>query len=82
MADDPMNGVVDHAGRVFNGYLGGIDSGLGVPSVHEGFYVADGSIIPSAIAVNPLLTISALAERIAEGIALDPVHGDLFRPVA
>ena len=82
MADDPMSGVVDHAGRVFNGYLGGTDSGLGVPSVHEGFYVADGSIIPSAIAVNPLLTISALAERIAEGIALDPVHGDLFRPVA
>jgi cholesterol oxidase len=43
-------GVVDPYGQVW-----------GYPNL----YVADGSIIPTALSVNPSLTISALAERIA-----------------
>lgn len=48
MADDAAEGVVDDAGRV-HGY--------------EGLYVLDGSIVPTALGVNPSKTIAALAER-------------------
>ncbi|HEX6419152.1 MAG TPA: GMC family oxidoreductase N-terminal domain-containing protein [Acidimicrobiales bacterium] len=54
MADDGAHGVVDHRGRVF--------TGTG-DEVHDGLLVADGAIVPRPLAVNPLLTISALAER-------------------
>jgi cholesterol oxidase len=48
MSDDPATGVVDEWGRV-HGY--------------DGLYVLDGSIVPTAIGVNPSKTIAALAER-------------------
>jgi cholesterol oxidase len=51
MSDDPAAGVVDDRGKV-HGY--------------EGLYVLDGSIVPSALGVNPSKTIAALAERGAE----------------
>jgi cholesterol oxidase len=55
MADHAGAGVVDHQGRVFSGRDG--------DAVHEGLFVADGSVVPVPLAANPLLTISALAER-------------------
>ncbi|HTV53718.1 MAG TPA: GMC oxidoreductase [Terriglobia bacterium] len=50
MGDQPDSSVVRHQGELW-----------GCPNL----YVADGSAIPSALSVNPSLTISALAERVA-----------------
>jgi choline dehydrogenase-like flavoprotein len=50
MGASPAAGPVDSRGRVFG---------------YEGLYVADGSIVPSALGVNPQITIMALATRIA-----------------
>jgi cholesterol oxidase len=48
MGDTPINGVVNHAGEVFN---------------YKNLYVIDGAIVPEALGVNPSRTIGALAER-------------------
>ena len=56
MGDDHLQGAVDEFGRVFSS-----DGTL-----HKGLFVADGSLVPSALGVNPFLTISALSERIAD----------------
>jgi cholesterol oxidase len=56
MAKDATQGVADEFGRVFG---------------YDGLYVADASLIPSALGVNPSLTISAVALRIAHQIIED-----------
>jgi cholesterol oxidase len=56
MADDPALGVVNDIGQVYC-------AGLGKHGVHKNLQVLDGSIIPGALGINPLLTITALAER-------------------
>ena len=58
MGRDRSDGVVDHKCRVFNGA-----AGAGETAVHEGLYVIDGAVVPRSLGVNPLLTITALAER-------------------
>jgi cholesterol oxidase len=63
MADTAERGVVDHKGRVFAGPSG--------DAVHDGLYVCDGAVIPRSVGVNPLLTISALAERCSALLARD-----------
>src|SRR6266566_3635314 len=65
MGEDGSHGVVDHFGRVFRD---------DTQAVHDGLYVADGSIIRSALEVNPFLTISALTERIVENIVALLTH--------
>jgi len=55
MADDARTGVVDHRGRVYSGGKG--------TQVHEDLFVLDGAIVPTSLGANPLLTITALAER-------------------
>ena len=56
MGENYERGAVDESGRVF----------AGDGRVHDGLFVADGAVIPTSIGVNPFLTISALAEHIAE----------------
>lgn len=63
MAKSAEHGVVDHKGRVFAGAAG--------DAVHAGLYVMDGAVVPMPIGVNPLLTISALAERAVALLARD-----------
>jgi len=59
MADDSDRGVVDDRGRIYDGQGG----------VHPGLFVADAAVLPECLGRNPLLTISALAERIAHHLA-------------
>jgi cholesterol oxidase len=75
MGASAARGVVNHRGQLFDATAGD-ESAV----VHGGLYVADASIIPTALGNNPLLTITALAERIADLIVSDPSHTSLFRP--
>ena len=58
MAEDSAHGVVDDAGRVFDGRDG----------VYPGLYISDASICDASLGANPSLTIAALAERAADQI--------------
>lgn len=54
MATSQKRGVVDTNNEVFG---------------HPGLFVADGSVVPSSVAVNPQVTIMAMATRAADRIA-------------
>jgi cholesterol oxidase len=53
-------GVVDAYGRVFG---------------YRDLFVSDGSVMPGPVGANPALTIAAFAERCAERILREDVHG-------
>lgn len=55
MGDDASTSVTNHLGQVYS-----TNSGT---DLHEGLFVMDGAIIPRPLGTNPLLTISAVAER-------------------
>ena len=63
MADSADKGAVNHKGQVFSGIEG--------TAVYDSLYVSDGSVIPRPLGVNPLLTISAVAERACVLMAQD-----------
>jgi cholesterol oxidase len=58
MGEDRAHGVVDHKGRVFDA-----SQAVGTTDVHDGLYVCDGSVVPRALGIHPLMTITAIAER-------------------
>ncbi len=71
MGQTRATGVIDHKCRVFDA------SDTGDPSaVHEGLYVVDGAAMPRSLGVNPLLSITAIAER-----AMIHLARELARPL-
>ena len=75
MADDAGGGVVNDRGQVFSGQIG--------DAVYDNLYVMDGAVIPRPVGINPLLTISAVAERSAALLARDrgwPFDYDFTEP--
>jgi cholesterol oxidase len=57
LADDASNGVTSADRATFGQAFG-----------YRNLFVADGAIVPTAVGANPIATISALSEMVAEGI--------------
>lgn len=66
MGRDRNSGVVNHKCQVFDGTDDGPQAGI-----HDGLYVCDGAVMPRSLGVNPLLTITAVAERAMIHLAKD-----------
>ena len=69
MGSNPVDHACDPFGRVrANGRPQASDRHGGII---KGLYVADGSLFPTAIGVNPMITILALAKRVARTVLAD-----------
>ena len=65
-----QEGMVNEFGHVFN-------PEKGEKAIHQGLYIADGSVIPTALGVNPSLTIAAVCWHFAENIRNELQLGNL-----
>src|SRR5262249_2820455 len=63
MGADATEGAVSTEGRLFSGTSGA--------ATHKGLFVMDGSVSPGPVAVNPTLSIVALALKIVDAVAAD-----------
>lgn len=59
LSESPTEGVVSERGEVHG---------------HPGLFVADGSVIPTSIGFHPVMTISAVAERISDHVVEHHQH--------
>lgn len=66
LGEGPETGVVSADRATFGQVFG-----------YRGLYVADGGIIPTSVGANPVATISALSEMVAEGITGTVPDADL-----
>ena len=73
MGESAESGTVNHKCQVFAGASG--------DETHAGLYVCDGSVMPRSLGCNPLLTISALAERAMVHFARDHNLGFDTEPI-
>ena len=67
--DDPSKHACDPFGRVRTGSRAGRDA------VVKGLYVADTSLFPTGLGVNPMLTVMALARRVARTVLSESASG-------
>jgi len=72
MSDDPETGVTNAEGRLY-------DCSPASRSTYPGLYVADGSLVPDCLIANPLLTITALSEKIADHFIKNDENTEIFR---
>jgi len=69
MGGDPVDHACDPYGRVRSSSRPRATDPHG--GIIKGLYVADGSLFPTAIGVNPMITILALAKRVARTVLAD-----------
>ncbi|MDP3107909.1 GMC family oxidoreductase N-terminal domain-containing protein [Hydrogenophaga sp.] len=93
MGDDPNTSVVNHLGQVWvyepaepqrrGVAVGGKNAGLppNRPQVYPGLFVLDGSIVPTSLGCNPMLTITALAERAMASLPSTPAPPCVPQPL-
>ena len=69
MGSNPVEHACDPFGRVRSTSLPRVTDPHG--GIIKGLYVADGSLFPTALGVNPMITILALAKRVARTVLGD-----------
>ncbi|XP_024542909.1 uncharacterized protein LOC112350638 [Selaginella moellendorffii] len=76
-APDSSTGVTNASGQLFFPDTSNVQF-TKTTKVHAGLYICDASLIPCSVGLNPVSTISIVAERVANGIVND-AHNYLLK---